>query len=275
MMTLVPVGGLANRMKAIDAAVALAQEAHTSLRIIWFKDFGLNCRFDQLFEPLAQKGVTIKEATWIDKLIYDRPRRKNFYLPRLFQRILFDTCIYEKEATQLFYRHFDFLSWVRDKKNYIASCVYFYPQTKRPLFNIFQPCPEIQEQIDACCQSFTSSTIGIHIRRTDNVGSITHSPTHLFIERMHEEINKNEKCLFYLATDSEEEKEQLKSIFGKRLITSPRAADRNSIRGMKDALAELYILSRTHKILGSMQSSYSETAAQISGIPYELLKKQP
>ena len=92
---------------------------------------------------------------------------------------------------------------------------------------------------------------------------------------MKEEIKKDEKCLFYLATDSEEEKEQLKKIFGKHLITSPHAANRNSISGMKDALTELYILSRTNKILGSMQSSYSETAAQISGIPYELLKKQP
>lgn len=273
MITLIPVGGLANRMKAIDAAAALAQEAQTSLHIIWFKDSGLNCRFNQLFKPFRQKGVTIKEATWIDKLIYDRPRRKNFYLPRLFQRILFDTCIYEQKATRLFYRHFDFLSWAKNKKAYIASCVYFYPQSLRPLFEIFQPCPEIQKRVDTCCKSFTSPTIGIHIRRTDNIGSITHSPTSLFIERMYEEINQDKKCLFYLATDSEEEKKRLKSIFGKRLITSPRSADRNSIHGMKDALTELYILSRTCKILGSMQSSYSETAAQISGIPYELLKK--
>ena len=275
MITLVPVGGLANRMKAIDAAVALAQEIQTSLHIIWFKDSGLNCRFDQLFEPLKQKGVTIKEATWIDKLIYDRPRRKNLYLPRLFQRFLFDSCIYERKATQLFYRHFDFRSWARNKKAYLASCVYFQPQTNHTLFSIFQPCPEIQERIDACCQSFTSPTIGIHIRRTDNVGSITHSPTRLFIERIQEEIKKEGKCQFYLATDSEAEKEQLRSLFGERLITSPQAADRNSTCGMKDALTELYILSRTQKILGSMQSSYSETAAQISGIPYELLKKQP
>ena len=272
-LTLIPVGGLANRMKAIDAAVALAQDAQMNLHIIWFKDFGLNCRFDQLFEPLKQKNVTLKEANWIDKIIYDRPRRKNFYLPRLFQRVLFDACIYEQKATQLFYKHFDYLTWAKNKNTYIASCVYFYPQTNRPLFSIFQPCLQIQQQIDLCCRAFTLPTIGIHIRRTDNIGSITHSPTSLFIERMKEEIRKDEKCLFYLATDSEKEKEQLKKIFGKNLITSPHAADRNSISGMKDALTELYILSRTNKILGSMQSSYSETAAQISGIPYELLKK--
>lgn len=274
-ITLIPVGGLANRMKAIDAAVALAREAEAHLHIIWFKDKGLNCRFDQLFEPLDIKNVTLKEATWRDKLIFDRPRKKNFHVPRIFQRILFDACIYEQEATQLFYQQFDYLSWIKEKNNaYIASCVYFYPQTLYPLFRIFRPNKAIGEQIDACCRKFTSTTIGIHIRRTDNVGSITNSPTELFIGRMNDEIGKDNQCRFYLATDSEEEKKRLKAIFGERVITSPRAADRNSIGGMQDALAELYILSRTNKILGSIQSSYSETAAQISGIHCELLKKE-
>ena len=87
------------------------------------------------------------------------------------------------------------------------------------------------------------------------------------------EISKNEDCQFYLATDSEEEKKRLKEIFGERILTLPRAANRNSIAGMQDALVELYVLSRTQKIFGSMQSSYSETAAQISNIRCELLTK--
>ena len=47
---LVPVGGLANRMKAIDSAIKLSRKANSELHIIWFKDRGLNCRFDQLFD---------------------------------------------------------------------------------------------------------------------------------------------------------------------------------------------------------------------------------
>lgn len=270
-ITLVPVGGLANRMKAIDAASALAHKAGAQLRIIWFKDKGLNCRFDELFKPLQLKNVTLKEATWIDKLVYDRPRRKNFHLPRLFQRILFDACIYEDKATQLFYNKFDFLSWAREKDCYIASCVYFYPQSIRPLFSIFQPIDNIQERIKDITNRFTPNTIGIHIRRTDNIASINQSPTELFIERIKMEMEKDNQCLFYLATDSEEEKARLKNLFGKHVIISPRAADRNSIAGMQDALTELYILSRTKKIFGSMKSSYSETAAQITNINCELL----
>ena len=273
-ITLVPVGGLANRMKAIDAAVGLAQEANARLHIIWFKDKGLNCRFDQLFRSLELKDVTLKEASWTDKFIFDRPRRKNFHLPRLFQRVLFDDCIYEHEATQRFYRKFDFLSWAQGKNVYIASCVYFHPQTVRPLFRIFQPIEKIQEQVRTFTDSFSRPTMGIHIRRTDNIASISQSPTELFIEKMREEICKNEDCQFYVATDSEEEKIRLKDIFGERILTLPRAADRNSIAGMQDALVELYVLSYTRKIMGSMQSSYSETAAQISNIRCELLTKK-
>ena len=273
-ITLVPVGGLANRMKAIDSAVALAYETNARLHVIWFKDRGLNCRFDQLFRSLNLEGVTLKEASWMDKLIFDRPRRKNFHLPRLFQRVLFDDCIYENEATQLFYRNFDFRSWTQGKNTYIASCVYFYPQTSHPLFSIFLPTEKIQEQIRTFTETFNRPTIGIHIRRTDNIASISQSPTELFIEKIQEEIGKNEDCQFYLATDSEDEKKRLKEIFGERILTLPRAADRNSIAGMQDALVELYVLSRTRKILGSMQSSYSETAAQISNIRCELLTKK-
>ena len=34
---LVPVGGLANRMKAIDSAIKLSQKTNSELHIIWLK----------------------------------------------------------------------------------------------------------------------------------------------------------------------------------------------------------------------------------------------
>lgn len=274
-LVLIPVGGLANRMKAIDAAIALTKDIQADLRIIWFKDWGLNCRFDELFEPLTLSGIEVKEASLSDLLLYDRPRKKNFYLPRLFQKLLFDECIYENEATKLFYKQFDFRSWAENKLTYIASCVYFYPQDERKLFSVFHPIASLQQKIDEVCSHFGNHTLGVHIRRTDNIASISQSPTELFIARMKEEILQHEETVFYLATDSEEDKKQLTEEFGERLLTSPHKADRGSVEGMQEALVELYIISRTKRILGSMQSSYSETAAQISGIECELLKKRP
>ena len=98
MITFVPVGGLANRMRAIDSAIALAQDTNHELQIIWFKDQGLNCSFCDLFQPFSLPGVTVREANKSDLLLQDRPRKKNFYLPALSLSTQYDSKIYEKEV---------------------------------------------------------------------------------------------------------------------------------------------------------------------------------
>ena len=276
-LTLVPVGGLANRMKAIDSAVSLASATGSRLRIVWFRDSGLKCRFDQLFAPLDRiDRPELCEATLADLLLLDRPRKRNFRVPRLYQRLHFDRCIYEQEATRLFRQGFDFARCLTSYRNlYIASCVYFSPRlTGGQLFDIFHPQPLLQAEIErVAAQCIGPRTVGIHIRRTDNVLSIEQSPTELFIDRMEQEIAACPDVNFYLATDSEEEKERLTARFGQRITTCPRQAERNSVRGVQDAVVELFLLSRTCRILGSAHSSYSETAAQLGGIPFEVVSR--
>lgn len=274
MITLVPVGGLANRMKAIDSAIALARETGTSLRIIWYKDQGLNCRFDELFQQLSvDNNIKLKEASFLDLLIYDRPRKKNFFLPKPFQRLLFNDCIYEADATERMYRDFDFKEWARQKQVYLASCVYFFRSDNKKLFDVFAPIAFLQEEINRRSALFNEHTIGIHIRRTDNIASINESPTELFIEEINKEIDRCSDANFYLATDSEEDKKILLTTFGNRIKTSGKPAVRNSVSGMQEALVEMYTLANTRKILGSAKSSYSETAAQLSGIECVILKR--
>ena len=273
-ITLVPVGGLANRMKAIDAAYHLAKSCQSQLRVIWFKDQGLNCRFDQLFQHPTDSIITIREATFCDLLLEDRPRKKNFFLPWLPEHLKYDACIYEQQATILFYDHFDYAAWAKNRRVYLASCVYFHPQPKEKLFKLFQPIDSLQQEIAKRCADFNEHTIGIHIRRTDNIASITQSPTELFIKQMEEIVEHQPDTTFYLATDSEEEKQTLRQAFGERISMSGHAAERNSLQGMQDALVELYTLSRTSRIIGSMQSSYSETAAQIGRIQCEFINKE-
>lgn len=269
MITFVPAGGLGNRMRSVASAIALTRDANTELRIIWFQDWGLGCRFDELFLPLS--GVHLKEASLIDKCLLDRPRRKNFFLPKYYEHFRFDDCFYEKEVTDLYYQGFDFLSWCRGRKVYLASCVCFYPPViPKRFFDIFHPIPALQKRIDSITDSFDTSVIGVHVRRTDHSESIKDSPTELFIKRMKQEP---ETTSFYLATDSEEVKDLMKREFGNRIITSPRQACRNSISGMQDALIELYVLSRTSRIIGSSHSTFSESASEIGDIEFEIIKK--
>lgn len=50
--------------------------------------------------------------------------------------------------------------------------------------------------------------------------------------------------------------------------------DRNSLEGMKFAVLDLFCLSKTNKIIGSVGSSYSQIAAEIGGIEVEYANKQ-
>jgi len=269
MITFVPVGGLANRMRGIEAAIFLAQDLQTNLHIIWYKDWGLNCRFDQLFQPFNIPGVTLKEATFSDLILYDRPRKRNLFVPYLFQKIRFQSRIYEDKVTQLYFDKFDFKQWAKDRNVYLASYNYFYGDSKRNSYQHFKPLSLLINKIEETSSCFNNNTIGIHIRRTDHLEAISTSPTELFVERIEEEISKNKDTLFYLATDSEKDKELLLSKFGNRIITSAEKAERNSVQGIQQALLELYLLSKTKHIIGSFNSSFSEAAAQIGGIDFE------
>ena len=153
-ITLVPVGGLAKRMKAIDAAYHLAKDCGSKLQVIWFKDKGLNCRFDQLFQHPTDSIITIRKATFCDLLLEDRPRKKNFFLPWLPEHLKYDACIYEQQATILFYDHFDYAAWARNRRVYLASCVYFHPQPVEKLFKLFQPISSLQQEIAKRCADF-------------------------------------------------------------------------------------------------------------------------
>ena len=270
-ITLIPYGGLANRMKAIESVLHLIEDTSLQVTAIWFKDKGLNCRFDDLFCPIETDRFRLREATVSDYLLYDRPRMKNGYLPAVFQQMRFDRCLRDDEVTKLLYKQFDFRQWVLShRKSYISACVLFYENHRHKLFDAFVPLPALQARIDRICEDFASHTVGIHIRRTDNMDAINGSPTELFVQRMQEELQLYPETKFYVASDSLFEKNRMISVFGDRIIVLPDVdTSRNSVRGMQDALVELYVLSRTHKIFGSHQSSYSETAAQIGNIPYE------
>lgn len=70
----------------------------------------------------------------------------------------------------------------------------------------------------------------------------------------------------------DEVKESLKSKYPNRIITLLDDTDRNSLEGMKFAVVDLFCLSKTRKIIGSVASSYSQIAAEIGGIEIEYAK---
>lgn len=272
-MLFVPAGGLANRMRALAASYTLSRKVGVEMESVWFRDWALNAPFHALFEPIHQEGLILRDASWCDYLTLDRPRRKNLFVPRLYQRMMFRDALYEARITPLRMQHFDFEAWARQGDIYLASYTDFYPYDYALLRRLFVPLPDVQREIDAYEDRFSSHTIGVHIRRTDHMASILQSPTELFVEAIDREVEQNADTKIFLATDSEAIKAEMRSRYGNRLITASEEADRNSIAGIKGGIVDMYTLARTTKIYGSFQSSFSELASQLGGVEVKVLRK--
>lgn len=270
-IVLVPTGGLGNRMNAIPAGIRLAEACGCELRVVWFKDWGLGCRFDELFCPLEAPNVTVRDASPLDYLTLDTPRRHNLWIPALYQHMVFDVRMKDVAVAQFMGEGNDFTDWALGKRVWMGAYNYFMSK-ERPadVFDCFRPIPLLQQQIDKRMAEMGGDVVGVHIRRTDNVEAIAESPMEAFFSRMHKEP---ESTHFYVATDDEGVKVELHREFPGRVTTLPRQADRGSLQGMQDALVEMYSLARCRRILGSSHSSYSQTAAIIGRAPLEVITK--
>lgn len=271
-LLLVPVGGLANRMRSIVSAYSLCQKVDARMTVVWFRDWAVNAPFSNIFRPIDDSLFELREARLSDYLINDRPRRRNFWLPKPFQLYIYDDRIYEATVDPRKQTGFDFEAWLKGKKCYM-SCFSEFGTFPNSLYNkIFQPVDAVMATVKHYEHLFSSRTIGMHIRRTDLTEAIQKSPTHIFIAAAQKEIEHYPDTKIFLATDSDEVKRNLSGIFGDRLITSNRPASRNNTAGIQDGLADLFTLSRTVKIYGSAGSSFSTMASSLNGTDLEVLK---
>jgi len=275
MIVVKPEGGLCNRMRVIDSCMSVKRYSlnnHT-IKMIWELNPSLNCPFESLFEPIENIELVATDPCISYFLYYkNRPVRR---LRELVKKALYGFKSYN-------YQYFDDESlqevaydhnyWKNNKKDLvIKSCIDFYsPTIKNP--EIFVPVPTLQQSINKEIDKFINPTIGIHIRRTDSVKSIANSTTEMFLKKIEASIKMDSNQLFYLATDDTKEEALIISNFGELIITQKnKDLDRNSTKGIQDALVDLYSLSKTQQIWGSYWSSFSKTAAGLNNIPLEII----
>jgi hypothetical protein len=98
-------------MRAVASAYELCQKVDSMLQVVWFQDWALHAPFRSIFEETPL--VAVREATMLDHILYDRARKKNFFLPALPQRMLFQRHIKEQDVTPLKKQSFDFEQWAR------------------------------------------------------------------------------------------------------------------------------------------------------------------
>ena len=277
-MTLLPLGGLANRMRAILSAISLSDDTGTPLQIIWRTDPLLNCPFRQLFQPFAPEVALVDNNT-ASAVTFAPSRRLNGHIPGIVRRLRHIASMNDKDIIRLRtalhsaspagadipelvarqMRHF-----ATGNNTFIASGLNFYPPKSHAYNDWFRPTPQLADSINDITSKFTPHTVAVHIRRTDNAQSIAQSPLQAFIDAMRNDIALRPHTDFFLATDDQGVKAQLNALFPGRITTSPTPANRHSPEGIRDALTEMYALSKAPYFHGSYYSAFSDIAMCLS-----------
>lgn len=260
-LTIEPWGGLCNRMRALDGAMALARDQGMTLRMIWRLDRSLGCRFDALFLPIPE----ISETVHIKRFILER--KDGIWLRNLLGLWPSHPVLLQHDIDRLTQSGQNIASQIRSAGMHLRTWdrVHgsFGPR------QIFKPVPALQAKIDVVTQSLPHA-IGLHIRRGDHGPSRTYSPTHLFTQRLETEFSADANLRAFLATDDPETQDTLRAAFGDRIVIFPKTAlDRRDPRAIQDATVDLFCLAATRRILGSTGSSFSRMASMLGQIPIE------
>lgn len=268
MIIIEPYGGLANRMRVIASAMAINKQKQ-QIKLIWNVNADLNCKFTDIFNPILNIEITDDSA----KYKYIKATNQEKIYKRILATLInkwygIDYCIKEQDFDKYIWNKKINLSEIiaKNKNTYFYTCEELNFETNINFFDYFIPTQEIQDIIQQTTAHFNQNTIGIHIRRSDNSKSIQYSPTKLFIERLTNEVNKNNNVNFFLATDDHETETEMKQKFGHKIITYQKELNRNSKKGIIDAVVDLFCLSKTRYIYGSYWSSFSDIAARLGKI---------
>lgn len=274
--TIILEGGLGNRMRVAAAAHAMARRTQLPLRVLWLKQWGMRCRYDDLFDSPdpAAANFELRDARRAEPLCFARPTLRNLYLPAAAQRLRFRRRIDADSVIPLAQQGFDFEAWLRAAPGLLAAYRDFCPWQSDDLQRLFRPNAATSGIIGALTQAFTPATIGVHIRRADHQVATDASPLNLFTDAIDAAIARQPATNIFLATDDEPTKHTLRQRYGRRIICSDSAATRDNPDGLRHALAEMVALSRTVHIYGSAASTFSQVAAALGGKPIDILTRQ-
>ena len=105
--------------------------------------------------------------------------------------------------------------------------------------------------------------------------AIRFSPLSAFRQKIDQLLECEAFNQIFLCTDDEQVRQYFKKTYGNRLLTRQVEISRDSLLGIQNAVIDLWSLAQTRRIVGSYYSSFSETAAEISGIPLDIIYQQP
>ncbi len=273
MIVIEPIGGLANRMRALDSAIALAKDTRKRLVVLWISNKACNCKYSDLFHVQKEFSRLIQVKPGLSTRVYKKSLSAYFSMFPNYYLSSERVANWDSQSRTAYKTLQDFLIAVHDYNNlYIRTHSAFYHSAFHHPYRTFMPADHIQSKIDSID---TKNMVGIHIRRTDQKISIEYSPLELFVEAMKKEVEADPEVKFFVATDDPPTKTILKELFPNRIVDSGAIRlNRNDPLAIQDALVDLYCLSNCRKIIGSYWSSFTTVAANIHPIERVVVKAE-
>lgn len=242
--------GLGNRMKCMVSTIKKAQEQEKMPLLYWPVNDRCGCTYDDLFKhkPFARE----LDEEELDKL------KSNVDGLEINKTWTFTS----RDEEPL---NFKFNKLTQKQRDEFVD-----------YFKEFEPTQEIEDVIDVIYYKYSEdlaagNVIGVHIRKGDyNVsfdGRQHISTEKGFIFKMYDLLELNPDYKFLLCTEDKETEEKFEKLFGKDKIIyfHKRARGRGDVAAMKEALIDLYLLSKCDILLGTFLSTFSEVAWWIGG----------
>ncbi|TKT87651.1 hypothetical protein [Dyadobacter frigoris] len=261
-LTILPQGGLGNRMRVLESAIYFCHQFNYKLKVIWINNDDLGCNLEDIFESIGidySKPKTLFEYNFYKYFCRYKLLK---YLPSLYST--FGLLLYDKVLLDLNIKSFNGdidIKIVKDKHNlFISTC---YPFFQFPNYNNFLLKKSLSEDLSLLKKNLGESYFGIHFRGTDNSKALKNSPLEKYITAIEKILESDSNSIFFLATDEEKVKKKMKLIFGEKIQMFSSSLNRNTKEGIHDAVLELYCLANAHTIICSPFSSFSDTAQLI------------
>jgi hypothetical protein len=238
-------------MRVIASAMCAAADANTPLQILWRIDNNIfNALFEDCFDMSSlpswmkvEEGFVERDTTWREAREDLSESAWEFYCAQMEERRPLRI-----KSHQIFYKGRTWDAWLS-------------------MLRLLKPHPSIAAIADSLL--WPKRLVGVHIRRTDHVKAIQESPSSGFWAAMEAEPATT---IFYVASDSEEERQAAAGRYPGRVITGAKYLGRSEPHECLEAMLDLYCLSRCSKIIGSYESSFSQVAAWWGGIPLEIVR---
>jgi hypothetical protein len=250
-----PITGLCGRLRAVASAIRFS-ELHRISRLTVAWDVGRHLfdpdmtLFDWIVEANSKGIKDFHPYLKMTSGIRHRPREN-------IKAILSSPTLYVNTSYVFPFVREDYATIVR------KSCSFLPP-----------PRPDIRLRIDQFRGTYFNRTVGMHMRRTDQLRSIVESPNSAFFREAETLIDQG-KTIF-LATDNEESSEMMKKKFGSNIITFPKSNPTLVRRWPRrqeilddwiEDFIDLHLLATCEYVLGSRHSAYTSVAMALNRSP--------